>query len=204
MEQEHTVTPNHHAHHHPFSGPMGVVAAVSMLFGRNDDAKLAARLSHVDRGDAVLDIGCGPGVAARSAANIGATVTGVDPASVMLRVARLVPGSSRVKFLDGKAEALPVNDRAMNVVWSLATVHHWTNIDRALDEVARVLQPGGRFVVIEHHTTADAHGLKSHGWTRAQADAFADACRAHGFVDVAVDEHPGGHKPAISVVATLP
>ena len=181
---------------------MGVVAAVSMLFGRADDAHIAARLAPVGAGDALLDIGCGPGVAARYAARLGANVTGVDPAAVMLRVARLVPSSSRVRYLDGRAEALPVHDDAMNVVWSLSTVHHWSDIDRALDEVARVLRPGGRFLAIEHHTTADAEGLASHGWTRAQADAFADACRAHGFCDVVVEEHAGGHKPAVSVVAT--
>jgi SAM-dependent methyltransferase len=203
-DMDHAVTPNHHAHHHPFSGPMGLVAAVSMLFGRGGDAHLAARLAKLTADDAVLDIGCGPGVAARYAAHLGATVTGVDPAPIMLRVARLVPGSSHVHYLDGNAEALPVSDNAASVVWSLSTVHHWRDIDRALDEVRRVLRPGGRFVTIEHHTTPNAQGLASHGWTRAQAEAFADACRAHGFEDVTVDEHPGGHKPAVSVVATLP
>ncbi len=200
---ENAVTPNHHAHHHPFSGPMGLVAAVSMLFGRDRDAELAARLTPIEAGDTVLDIGCGPGVAARYAARRGARVTGVDPASIMLRVARLVPGSSRVRFVDGRAEALPLGDNAIDVVWSLSTVHHWSDIDRSLDELARVLRPRGRFLAIEHHTTPNAHGLASHGWTRAQADAFADACRAHGFVDIAVEEHAGGHKPAVSVVATL-
>jgi ubiquinone/menaquinone biosynthesis C-methylase UbiE len=200
---EHTVTPNHHAHHHPFAGPVGLVAAVSMLFGRDDDARIAARLTHVEAGDAVLDIGCGPGVASRYAAKLGATVTGVDPASVMLRVARLMPGSSRVRWVDGSAEALPVTDDAVTVVWALATVHHWHDIDRALDEIGRVLRAGGRLVAIEHQATPDARGLASHGWSRAQADAFADACRAHGFSDVAVAEHPGGHRPALSVAATL-
>jgi ubiquinone/menaquinone biosynthesis C-methylase UbiE len=200
---EPTVTPNHHAHHHPFAGPVGLVAAVSMLFGRDDDAWIAARLTHVEPGDAVLDIGCGPGVAARYAAKLGATVTGVDPASVMLRVARLMPGSARVRWVDGRAEALPVADDAASVVWALATVHHWGDIDGALEEIGRALRAGGRFVAIEHQTTPNARGHASHGWTRAQADAFADACRAHGFSDVAVEEHPGGHRPAVSVVATL-
>src|SRR5262249_13864336 len=142
-----------------FSGPVGLFAALSMLFGRDGDAEIAARLTSLESGDALVDIGCGPGVATRYAARLGASVTGVDPASVMLRVARLVPGSSSVRFLEGSAEALPVADDAMSVAWALATVHHWHEIDRALDEIARALRPGGRFVAIEHHTTPNARGL---------------------------------------------
>src|SRR4051812_41068912 len=83
-----TSIPNHHAHYAGFSGAAGLVAALSMSVGRDRDARLAARLSGLGPGDVVIDIGCGPGVAARHAASLGAKVIGVDPASVMLRVAR--------------------------------------------------------------------------------------------------------------------
>ena len=61
-----------------------------MAFGRKGDARLAVRLSGMESDDVVVDVGCGPGVAVRYAAQLGATVTGVDPAPVMLRVARLL------------------------------------------------------------------------------------------------------------------
>ncbi|MBV8303159.1 MAG: class I SAM-dependent methyltransferase, partial [Acidimicrobiia bacterium] len=72
----HSSVPNHHANFGGFSGPMGLIAALSMVFGREGDARLAARLSGLEPGDTVVDVGCGPGAAVRHAAALGAAVTG--------------------------------------------------------------------------------------------------------------------------------
>src|SRR3954471_14162062 len=72
--------PNHHHDYPGFAGPSGLLAALSMAFGRAGDARLAMQLAGLDRTDAVVDIGCGPGTAARRAAARGASVTGVEPA----------------------------------------------------------------------------------------------------------------------------
>jgi SAM-dependent methyltransferase len=190
------VVPNHHAHHAPFSGAVGVVAAVSMIAGRAGDARLAIALSGLRAGDVVVDIGCGPGVAARHAARAGAAVIGIDPAPVMLRTARLLTRGG-VSFRPGTAEALPVDDGVARVAWSIASVHHWRDVDAGLREVRRVLTTDGCFVAIERRTRADAKGHASHGWTEQQAGALADGCAAHGFVGVAVQHHEGGRRGAL-------
>src|SRR5260370_28657455 len=101
-----------------------------MVVGREGDARLVARLSGVRPGDVVVDVGCGPGVAARHAARLGASVIGVDPAPVMLRVARLLSRrSDDVRYVEGAAEAVPVADVSASVMWSIATVHHWADVD---------------------------------------------------------------------------
>src|SRR5690606_26759772 len=84
------VVPNHHAHHPGFSGVIGLLGALSMAVGRDAAAQLAARRAGVGPGDRLVDVGCGPGRAARLAARRGATVIAVDPATVMLRTARLL------------------------------------------------------------------------------------------------------------------
>jgi Methyltransferase domain len=61
-----------------------------MLFMGRPKARLAVTAASVSDTDHVVDIGCGPGTAARAAASRGARVTGIDPATVMLRVARAV------------------------------------------------------------------------------------------------------------------
>jgi ubiquinone/menaquinone biosynthesis C-methylase UbiE len=198
------IVPNHHAHYGMFAGPSGLAAALSMSFGRNDDAQLAARLAGLEAGDTVIDLGCGPGVAARYAAKRGANVIGVDPAPVMLRIARLRARSRRVRFAEGVAESIPAPDAGASIVWSIATVHHWRDIDAAVREVRRVLRAGGRFVAIEKRTTAGAEGLASHGWTDEQAEAFAAACRKEGFVAVCVEHNDTGRRSTVSVVATAP
>jgi len=196
--------PNHHAHYAPFAGISGLIAALSMTIGRNGDARLAARLSGVSPGDTVVDVGCGPGVAARHAASLGATVVGVDPAAVMRRVARFsTRDTTNVSYVDGTAESLPVGDASAEVVWSIATVHHWADVDAGLAEVRRVVRrSGGRFVAIERHTTPGARGLASHGWTDAQANAFADRCRVLDFVDVRIEHDQHDRRATVSVTAT--
>lgn len=197
--------PNHHAHFPSFGGWSGAKAAVGFLSGRDEAAALAIELTGLRAGQRVIDIGCGPGIAAVRAADAGAIVLGLDPAAVMLRVARLRWALRRdVRWRLGAAESLPVGDGAAHVVWSLATVHHWDDLDAGLREVARALVPGGRFLAMERRIEDPyAEGVASHGWTRAQAESFASMCDGHGFTNVAVSEHAITPE-AIAVLATLP
>jgi ubiquinone/menaquinone biosynthesis C-methylase UbiE len=196
--------PNHHAHHPGFRGVPGFTAALCFTVGRGAAARLAADRTGVHLGDHVVDIGCGPGTAVREARRRGATATGVDPAAVMLRVARRLSRGSGTSWLLGAAEDLPLDDGVATVAWSLATVHHWQDVAQGLAEVRRVLQTDGRFLVAERRTTPDARGLRSHGWTEAQAEAFGAACTAAGFADVDVDAARAGRTATLVVTARRP
>ncbi|QRY49335.1 class I SAM-dependent methyltransferase [Mycolicibacterium septicum] len=192
---------NHHADHPGFSGVTGVLCGLAFLLVGRAKARLAADTAQLSSADHVVDVGCGPGTAARVAARRGARVTGVDPSSTMLRIARLVtPKRAPITWSVGTAEALPVPDGSATVVWALATVHHWQDVDRAVAEARRVLVPGGRLIAIERQSPADATGLASHGWTRQQAESFATLCRDTGFDDVSVAERGDG-KGSVWVVS---
>ena len=176
-----------------------------MVFGRKGDARLAARLSEMGPSDILVDIGCGPGVAVRDAARSCAMVTGVDPAPVMLRMARLLSRRrANVRYVEGTAEAIPLPESCASVAWSIATVHHWSDIDAGLGEVRRVLRPLGRLVAMERRTQHGARGLGSHGWTDEQASSFAERCLEHGFGDVRVERTNIGRRSTVSVVARAP
>jgi ubiquinone/menaquinone biosynthesis C-methylase UbiE len=198
--------PNHHAHYPGFAGPIGFLAAASMLLGGKRNARLAVRLTELVAADAVADIGCGPGTAARGAARNAALVFGVDPAPVMLRVARLLTRrpAHAVRYLQGSAEALPLPDSSVSVAWSIASVHHWADLDAGLREARRVLKPGGRLVAIERLSPPGAKGLASHGWTVEQASAFADRCLAEGFTGTTTSQHASGRRTSVSVMAIAP
>jgi SAM-dependent methyltransferase len=130
---------------------------------------------------------------------------GVDPAPVMLRVARILTRPSEtVCYATGRAESLPLPDGSASVLWTIASVHHWADLDAGLDEAKRVLSPVGRLVAIERRTWAGARGHASHGWTDEQATAFADLCHEHGFIQAEIARHQDGRRTTLSVTARIP
>jgi SAM-dependent methyltransferase len=109
---------------------------------------LAARVADlVEPGAVVLDIGCGTGLYAGALRERGLRPVGVDLSGDQLRIA----SDRGTCVLRADASILPVRDAAIPVAVA-AFVH--TDIDdfsSTVTEVARVLQPGGRFVYIGTH-----------------------------------------------------
>ena len=97
----------------------------------------------------VLDVGTGEGQIARALAADGAEVIGLDPTHSQIDVARGRAGGP-VYSLSG-AEALPIRDAAVDAVVVCLVFEHVDDLDRSLAEVARVLRPGGRFVLFLNH-----------------------------------------------------
>lgn len=198
-------TVNHHADHPGFSGLTGLLAGLTMIPGRGAVARLAADLTAVSPTDCVIDVGCGPGTAVREAARRGARVTGVDPAPVMLQLATaLTHQQAGITWAEGTAEDLRQPDSSATVLWCVATVHHWKDVNAGLAQARRVLAPEGRLLAIERRVRPGATGLASHGWTDQQAQAFAGQCRATGFDDVRVEQHSPGRRVLYVVRALRP
>lgn len=195
------LVPNHHADHPGFSGITGWLAALTMRVGRTRAAELAIELTGLSADDRLVDVGCGPGVAARLGAGRGAIVTGIDPAEVMLQAARRADRRGVVTWMAGAAESLPLPDDSQDVAWSLAAVHHWPDLEGGLAEVRRVLTPEGRFLAVERRTKPGATGLASHGWTEPQAERFAEMCRSAGFATATVASHTAGRSRVLTVLA---
>jgi ubiquinone/menaquinone biosynthesis C-methylase UbiE len=109
-----------------------------------------------------LDIGCGTGgVAIKMAKHLSnGKVTGIDifegisgnSPDVALNNARIEGVSDRVDIKHGDALGLPFEDESVDIVTMgsvLHEIHPEENVMRALQEVHRVLKPGGRFVTVE-------------------------------------------------------
>ena len=183
--------------HERFQGVSGLVFGAAMLVGRGSLSRLVAGLAGVGPGDRVLDVGCGPGGAAREAARRGAAVTGVDPAPVMLRLGRYLSasGSGRnIVFVAGTAEALPVADRAVTVAWAISSAHHWPDVPAGLRELHRVLAPGGRLIIAEGRPGPAPAGSAAHGFTEAQAAETVAAAQAAGFAGARHETHRAGRR----------
>lgn len=195
---------NHHADHRGFSGVTGAIVGLILLWMGRANARLAADITNISTSDRVIDVGCGPGGAAREAARRGARVTGVDPAPVMLRLARTFTRDAGVAWARGSAESVPLPDGSATAWWSVATVHHWKDVGAGLGEARRLLEHRGQLLAVERRVQPGATGLASHGWTGQQAESFATRCRAAGFADVAIGQHGQGRRAVWTVSATRP
>lgn len=101
--------------------------------------------SGLTRGAAVLDVGCGTGVVALTAARAGARVTGIDLTPALLERAKENAALARleVEWTLGDAEALPFADASFDFVLSQFGHMFAPRPDVATRELLRVLRPGG-------------------------------------------------------------
>jgi ubiquinone/menaquinone biosynthesis C-methylase UbiE len=184
-----------------------LLTAVSMTVSRGPAARAVADLAHLSASDRVVDIGCGPGTAVRTAARQCASVTGVDPAPEMLRLGRRITARqhlANVTFHAGRAEALPLPDASATVAWALASVHHWPDQARGLAEARRVLTPGGRILLAERLVKQGVRGHAAHGLTRDQADRLTAGLEAAGFTGTSCQARQAGRRTLLIVTGTLP
>jgi len=100
-------------------------------------------------GERILDVGAGDcSKAARvyQGAN-GAEVFAVDPNEKRISLARR--NHPEIKSRVASAESLPFSDAYFDRAYSTMALHHFSDLGRALEEIARVLKPGGSYVVVE-------------------------------------------------------
>jgi len=110
--------------------------------------------------EAILDVGCGTGRLLRATEDLfpGARLEGVDAAAEMVRYAQAaLPTGSRIRFQNAVAEKLPFGNAEFDLVFSTMTFHHWADQRAGIAEVARVLAPGGRWLLADFIAT---------GWMR--------------------------------------
>lgn len=118
----------------------------------------------------VLDVGCGGGQILSYLAEQYSTPTfqGIDLSADQVKRAnrRLQKFASRVRVQQGSALALPFADASFDVVYSIASIKHWSDRQQGLNECIRVLKPGGKLLIVEVDracTLADTEKFIS-GW----------------------------------------
>lgn len=97
------------------------------------------------RGADVVELGAGTGKLTEQLLLRGCRVTATDPSTAMLT--RLRSRAPQARVVAGTAEQVPAISRSADLVVA-AQAYHWFDTDRVLQEVARLLRPGGRFAVV--------------------------------------------------------
>ncbi len=130
-------------------------------------ARAMARL--VEPGLSVVDVGTGTGVLACELAQLGLDVLGIDSSQSMLDAARSkleglsLPATGRLRFEQADACALPAENGALDAAFAHMVLHYMPAPDEVVAEMARVVKPGGRVVIVDFC----AHGIE---WMKRDLD----------------------------------
>ncbi|WP_347403033.1 methyltransferase domain-containing protein [Roseicyclus salinarum] len=160
-----------------------VAQSYAKVFAKAADMVVPSLVSAVGArpGIAALDLCCGQGNVAAGLCKAGAWVTGLDFSPAMLKLARTaVP---EAQFVEGDAMSLSFEDGAFDVVTIGFGMPHVPDPPRVLEEVRRVLRPGGR--------------LAFSVWCGPEVDTALgyvfDAIGQHGSPDIALPPGPGAN-----------
>ncbi|MEH2291185.1 class I SAM-dependent methyltransferase [Nostoc sp.] len=95
-------------------------------------------LLNLPKDSVIADIGAGTGGYSLALANQGFIVNAIEPSVVMQKQAVY----SQVKWFTGHAENLPLTDKSVDGVVSILTIHHFSNLEKAFQEIHRVIKDG--------------------------------------------------------------
>jgi ubiquinone/menaquinone biosynthesis C-methylase UbiE len=159
------MSPHDHAGHghEQDRGLRGFLRYMKMLpkMWRSPVSREVIRALAPQPGESVVDVGAGMGPATMLAAKAGASVLAVDPTPYMRRILAVrrlgQRARSAIRVADGTAESIPADDQSVDALWTVNTMHHWTDLDDAVHELARVLRPGGQLLLVDEDFDAPAH-----------------------------------------------
>ena len=117
----------------------------------------------------IADLGAGEGSFALLLAERATKVIAVDTSAKMLEVGRdqaLRNGVKNVEFRHGDMEEIPIADAEVDLVFFSQSLHHALHPERAIEEAARILVPGGRIVLLDlaKHRFEEARELYADEW----------------------------------------
>ena len=156
----------------------------------NGQARQRAVASLLDGGLVLADLGCGTGYMARALAHFASRLICVDPSPGMLTEARKrlshLPDSTTVEFRQGGFDRLPLEDDELDGAVAGMVLHHLEQPDAALQEMFRVVRPGGRAVVLElaPHKESWMHGELGDRHLGLDPQEVQEAMARAGFEDL--------------------
>lgn len=155
------------------------------LFGERGE--VAPLLALLDPTWTVGDLGCGTGRLSESLAPFVRRLMAVDDSGPMLEAARarLAPYDN-VDLRSGRLEDLPLEARDLDVAVLALVLHHVPEPLKALAEVARVVKPGGRVLVVDmqSHEREEYRQEMGHVWLGFPAERLEGWLEEAGFDDV--------------------
>jgi ubiquinone/menaquinone biosynthesis C-methylase UbiE/DNA-binding transcriptional ArsR family regulator len=157
------------------------------LFGERFHLAALAAFAHGEW--TVGDLGCGTGQVSAALAPFVARVVSVDGSAAMLQAAKKrLHGFDNIDLRRGELEALPIDDAGLDAATLMLVLHHVPEPERAIAEVARVLKPGGRVLIVDMlpHDRDSYRQQMGHVWLGFSDEHLRRMLTDAGFEDVRI------------------
>ena len=177
------------------TGFFGKILAKGMARGHKDFYKNTAKAMNLKHDDKFLEIGFGSGLFIKKYVSNVSKIAGLDYSKDMVKLAKdfnknLVE-SGKAEFKHGDATSIPWDDNEFSVVVAIETFFFWSEPERSLKDIFRVLMPGGRLVIemaynkddgIDHTKLIKKMNLKLYS-----GEEMKRLLKESGFVDVVIN-----------------
>lgn len=171
--------------------PIGPVTAriYGWLYRNSAPNRVVMDVVELTDHDRALEVGCGPGAAvALAARRIGPErVAAVDPSPTFVDMTRKRTPGTDVRVAG--AEDIPFDGQSFTAIFSIASMHHWTDRDAGLAAMSAKLAPGGRLVIAERLLSKPGHGI-----TGQETTTVTSRLSGLGLGDIRTIERPAGRR----------
>ena len=181
------------------TGTFGRLVVRSMNYGHRKGTLWGLSHISVNKDDTILDVGCGGGKTINTLAKMATQgkVYGIDYSEDCVKVASKINKklikSGRVEVLHASVESLPFPDDYFNLVTAVETYYFWPDLIKNLEEIRRVLKPGGSAILINEAYRHERFEKRNAKWARMGdfsyhlPEEFREFLRDAGYSSIQID-----------------
>jgi ubiquinone/menaquinone biosynthesis C-methylase UbiE len=181
---------NHHTPSNNFVWNQENTLWYAEQYGDHISNDLTIKNIELNPNEILLDIGCGTGTAVKIASRIchKGKIYGIDPIETMINIAiKNQYKPSNIEFILGSAENIPLDNKSVNKVIAINSIHHWEDYNKGLLEVNRVLKSEGLFFISSDIVNNDDCG---HGSGPLQTNKkIMKELKNAGFIDITLQDY---------------
>jgi len=181
------------------TGRFGRFMARSMNYGHSKVTRWGLSYVSINKDDTILDIGCGGGKTVDTLAKAATKgkIYGIDYSEdsvlVASKINKKLIKSGWVEILHASVESLPFPDDYFDLVTAVETYYFWPDLIKNLEEIRRVLKPGGSIILINEAYRHDRFEKRNAKWARMGdftyhlPEEFREFLRDAGYSSIQID-----------------
>ena len=181
------------------TGKLGRFMARSMNYGHSKVTMWGLSYVSINKDDTILDIGCGGGKTVNTLAKAATKgkIYGIDYSEdsviVASKINKKLIGAGRVEILHASVESLPFPDDYFDLVTAVETYYFWPDLIKNLEEIRRVLKPGGSVILINEAYRHERFEKRNAKWARMgdfschPPEEFREFLRDAGYSSIQID-----------------